>query len=496
MKRQNGMERLPSAIGSTATPLPLQAADESGFGKMVGPVGAIGGPVGGVASTVLYVDVVKNMPKPEAVVPARPTAQSSPEFSIFQEDFPALPGTATVGNSARITTNSSQESTSASTASPLSSEDNKSVTSLESSSGSNMSLKQVTSNPNTNMVVNEDQEKEIAVSVITNQSNKNSPESTPPPPPSSPASASEALPQLYDISPHVGRRYAVSQIFDKQFINVGVRQRALNGMAKRPSIGSFATCPAPPGFESAKMYARLRTNDEGMPLGGVKLDKMPPPPPPDSASSSSTDASSSSASSSAFSSSMLDSFGLLGLATTLGYASQNPNMFGDDAYRLNIDKHCCASSASSFNLHSAFAGPLLGGRCPPHETTNDVPNNYRFTDRLTLQQPKIHQMQVELLFFFFYTYPGDMMQMLAAAELAERNWRYHKYERLWLKRQPDNPNYIYRGQQEAGEYNYFNMVQWKVLPRHFNLDPEHIERTITKTELLEQYGYHPQMSFY
>ncbi|XP_032307352.2 regulator of gene activity [Drosophila ananassae] len=283
-------------------------------------------------------------------------------------------------------------------------------------------------------------------------------------------------------------RFDVSLIFSKQFLHEGVRQRALNGVVAKGVPNPFPNplIGPPPGFECAKLYARMKTNRMGMPLGGVDFELVPPiyeklwkseVQPPRNA--------------------VEGSFGMLGLAKDLGSMTRNPLLIPqilEHESNLNLETHCCAGGSGS--LHSSFSGPFLPGRCAPHELNFEVPMNYRMAGRLGLQQPKTEQMEVELLFFFFYTYPGDMMQLLSAAELAERGWRFHKFERFWIKRQADNPNYAYRGFQESGEYNYFNMFQWKILPRHFKLDPEQLERTITKEELFEMHGYHPQMAGY
>lgn len=274
-------------------------------------------------------------------------------------------------------------------------------------------------------------------------------------------------------------KYVKSSIFDTQFLAVGVHQRA---WSRQRSCDAMPNTGPPPGYENMKFYSRLRTNRLGVPLGGVTFDITPP-----QANSRRSERSNGS--------SMESAYGLSGLASTLKAAQQNPHLFseifGHEAAGLNVDAHCCACEANK--LHACFAGPLEGGRCAPHEVNYDIPLYYRRNNERELPQPKIEQMEVELLFFFFYTYPGDMMQMLAAAELAERGWRFHIYERLWIRRQADNPHYVVCDYQECGEYNYFNMVHWKILARHFDLLPVHLERTITKIELLEQYGYHPQM---
>jgi len=213
----------------------------------------------------------------------------------------------------------------------------------------------------------------------------------------------------------------------------------------------------PPGFENTQFYGRLRTNRLGLPVGGVTFNMAPSPPPSNPRYSQHWHKPNVG---------IEDDYGLTGLAKNLKAAQQNPQLlsqiYGHDTACLNVDDRYCACLANT--LHASFAGPFESGRCAPHDVNFDVPLYYRRTGRQDLPQPKIEQMLDELLFFFFYTYPGDMMQMLSAAELADRGWRFHIYERLWIRQQPDNPDYIKRDQQESGEYNYFNMMHWKILP--------------------------------
>ncbi|KAH8293193.1 hypothetical protein KR044_011292, partial [Drosophila immigrans] len=267
-----------------------------------------------------------------------------------------------------------------------------------------------------------------------------------------------------------------TSIFDKQFLLVGAQQRA---WVRQKSSEAKSYLGPPPGFQHVKFYGRLRTNRMGAPLGGVTFDTTVPPP----------------ASQQSSGQVLKDAYGLAGLAKNLQAAQQHPRLvphiFGHELSCLNVHTHCSAYQANK--LHASFAGALQGGRSEPHEVQHNVPLYYRRPGGTTLPQPKVGQMKSELLFFFFYTYPNDMLQMLAAAELAECGWRFHIQERLWIRRQPDNPHYIVTRFQESGEYNYFNMMHWKIMQRHFELLPEQLEHTITKAELRDQYGYHPQM---
>ncbi|KAH8233956.1 hypothetical protein KR032_005008 [Drosophila birchii] len=399
---------------------------------------------------ILYVDVVKNMTKLVISQPPPPPPCPAPEFSIFREDFPALPGT-------RLSSASSSMVPDDWTA--MLSDD-------EADGGSTGCLEELAASGPPSCASTEEEEEDfqkeqnLSPIVATATAVTPSPQNT-----LASAFNCEFLPQLFGYLNNPAR-FNVSLIFGKQFLHEGVRQRAqIKSLGRQ--IPSATRPQAPPGFENTQLYAHLNTTANGSPFGGVYFDAGLTGP----EELCKTDGN------------FVDGcFGMLGLARNLGLVQRNPQLkeqfLGEETER-----------ETEFNgKHLPKHSSIPEGR-PPH-----VPKNYVISGKIDLQQPKMEQMEVELLFYFFYTFTGDMMQLLAAAELAERGWRFHKLEHLWILRQSDNPNYIYRGFQESGEYNYFNMYKWRILPRYFQLEPDHLERTVSKDELYEDYGYHPQMA--
>ncbi|CAF4100053.1 unnamed protein product, partial [Didymodactylos carnosus] len=45
---------------------------------------------------------------------------------------------------------------------------------------------------------------------------------------------------------------------------------------------------------------------------------------------------------------------------------------------------------------------------------------------------KAKKLNEDTLFFLFYLFGNDYIQISAANELYRRDWRYHKDERIWL----------------------------------------------------------------
>ncbi|SPP81824.1 uncharacterized protein LOC117584144 [Drosophila guanche] len=437
-----------------------------------------------VKGSVLYVDVVKNMPLGKHATAEQPPEDSPPEFSFFREDFPALPGgrrasassvpddwTSMISDDEELVVNIPQTPNIASSPTEKTSEDDlvadepKSVYSLISSAEEASLASEPEAEPNNCEL------KEESPKAALEERDSSSPLS----------SSFELNGYSSDYFPVSASRVPepvasellceVSVIFSKQFMQEGVRQRAMKGSHRQLAPA------APGGGEGTKIRVSLKTHTTGFPVGGVNFERELP-----------------ARNSAPHGAGMAGVYGLLGLAGRLGVAQDDPDIipmiYGEDDL-MSMGNHF--PDASARNLYSAFAGPFQGFYCGLNDGSFNVPPTRQMASRLGLDQPKMSQMQEELLFFYFYNCPGDMLQMLSAAELADRNWRYHMSECLWLRRQADNPNYVYLGFQESGEYNFFNKLQWVIQRRYFYLDPDQIERTLSKEELFEKYGYHPQM---
>ncbi|KAG6845618.1 hypothetical protein H0H87_006671 [Tephrocybe sp. NHM501043] len=66
----------------------------------------------------------------------------------------------------------------------------------------------------------------------------------------------------------------------------------------------------------------------------------------------------------------------------------------------------------------------------------------------------------ETLFFMFYSSPRDALQEIAAQELWNRNWRYHKDLRLWItKESGTSPSQKVPGG-EQGQYTFWDPENW------------------------------------
>ncbi|UYV68565.1 CNOT2 [Cordylochernes scorpioides] len=81
----------------------------------------------------------------------------------------------------------------------------------------------------------------------------------------------------------------------------------------------------------------------------------------------------------------------------------------------------------------------------------------------------------DLLFFIFYMYSGDILQLAAANELYSREWRYHKDERVWITRLPGMVPTEKTSTYERGTYYFFDAINWRKVAKEFHLDYERLD---------------------
>jgi CCR4-NOT transcription complex subunit 2 len=91
------------------------------------------------------------------------------------------------------------------------------------------------------------------------------------------------------------------------------------------------------------------------------------------------------------------------------------------------------------------------------------------------QAPGQPQLSDETLFYTFYSMPGDINQLAAAAALYEHGWRYHKEQKVWITRSPGVEPSVRTGTYEEGTYIYFDIREWKKITKVFHLQYDQLE---------------------
>ncbi|XP_064554191.1 regulator of gene activity isoform X2 [Drosophila montana] len=169
-------------------------------------------------------------------------------------------------------------------------------------------------------------------------------------------------------------------------------------------------------------------------------------------------------------------FGMVGLLTFIRAAETDPNLvtlsLGTDLTGLGLNLN------SQESLHPTFAGPFVEQPCRAQDVEYSVPPEYliNFAIRDKLTAPVLKKLQEDLLFFLFYTNIGDIMQLMAAAELHSREWRYHVEEKIWITRIPGINQYEKNGTKERGTFYYFDAQSWKRLSKVFQIDAEKLDK--------------------
>uniref|UniRef100_A0A3B4A4K9 CCR4-NOT transcription complex subunit 2 n=1 Tax=Periophthalmus magnuspinnatus TaxID=409849 RepID=A0A3B4A4K9_9GOBI len=170
-----------------------------------------------------------------------------------------------------------------------------------------------------------------------------------------------------------------------------------------------------------------------------------------------------------------DQFGMIGLLTFIRAAETDPGMvhlaLGSDLTTLGLN-------LNSPNLYPKFASPWASAPCRPQDIFH-VPSEYltniHIRDKLQLAAIKLARYGEDLLFYLYYMNGGDLLQLLAAVEF-NRDWRYHKEERVWITRAPGMEPTLKTNTYERGTYYFFDCLNWrKVAKQEFHLEYDKLE---------------------
>ncbi|EIM86148.1 uncharacterized protein STEHIDRAFT_80361 [Stereum hirsutum FP-91666 SS1] len=151
-----------------------------------------------------------------------------------------------------------------------------------------------------------------------------------------------------------------------------------------------------------------------------------------------------------------DRWGLLGLLAMIKNADLDRGLLsvGTDLGTMGLDMQ------AQGNLYSTFITPWADS-----SAAHTVEPDFHLPTCYNVQPPppgpsKAAAFSDETLFFMFYSSPRDALQEVAAQELYNRNWRYHKDLRLWLtKESGTSPSQKVAGG-EHGTYTFWDPDGW------------------------------------
>jgi len=121
-------------------------------------------------------------------------------------------------------------------------------------------------------------------------------------------------------------------------------------------------------------------------------------------------------------------FGLLGLLSVIRMTDQDLNTLalGMDLTTLGLNLN------SPESLYATFGSPWADGPSR-REPEYCLPTCYYMLPP-ALKTTHFSKFTLETLFYIFYNLPRDMLQACAAAELYNRDWRFHKDLKTWFTR--------------------------------------------------------------
>ncbi|KAF9533300.1 hypothetical protein CPB83DRAFT_846216 [Crepidotus variabilis] len=156
-----------------------------------------------------------------------------------------------------------------------------------------------------------------------------------------------------------------------------------------------------------------------------------------------------------------DRWGLLSLIAFMRSAGTDMDhgltSIGTDLGTMGLDM------AYPGNLYSTFITPWADQSAARSvEPAFHLPQCYQNVQAPPPGPAKASMFSDETLFFMFYASPKDALQEVAAQELWNRNWRFHKDLRLWLtKESGTSPSQkVQGGLGEQGQYTFWDPENW------------------------------------
>lgn len=154
-----------------------------------------------------------------------------------------------------------------------------------------------------------------------------------------------------------------------------------------------------------------------------------------------------------------DRFGIMGLlSVTKGTDPDLTSLaMGIDLTTLGLNLN------SADNLHRTFGSPW-SDEPAKGEPEYSIPTCYYATQPTPpLQQGHFAKFQTPTLFYIFYSMPKDEAQLYAANELYSRGWFYHKEAQLWFTRVANVEPLVKTSAYERGSYIVFDTNTWDIV---------------------------------
>ncbi|XP_057480594.1 probable NOT transcription complex subunit VIP2 isoform X2 [Actinidia eriantha] len=151
-----------------------------------------------------------------------------------------------------------------------------------------------------------------------------------------------------------------------------------------------------------------------------------------------------------------DPFGLLGLLSVIRMS--DPDL---TSLALGIDLTTLGLNLNSAeNLHKTFGSPW-SDEPAKGDPEFSLPQCYNAKQPPALTQSCFSKIPLDTVFYIFYSMPKDEAQLYAANELYNRGWFYHRELRLWFIRVSNMEPLVKTNTYERGSYICFDPNTWE-----------------------------------
>ncbi|KAI6383156.1 hypothetical protein MCOR25_000341 [Pyricularia grisea] len=161
-----------------------------------------------------------------------------------------------------------------------------------------------------------------------------------------------------------------------------------------------------------------------------------------------------------------DKWGIKGLRFLMnGFPDYNALVSGIDYTNMGLEQALRNPEPISEQIYSAFDDTPPRPAIPKFR----LPECYKVNNVQPIEN-KIQGFNEETLMWIFYSCPGDRQQQLAALELNNRNWRWHKKLQVWLTKDEHMMPQVISPNHERGYYLVWDTTQWRKDRRELALD--------------------------
>ncbi|KAI6288527.1 hypothetical protein MCOR28_008268 [Pyricularia oryzae] len=161
-----------------------------------------------------------------------------------------------------------------------------------------------------------------------------------------------------------------------------------------------------------------------------------------------------------------DKWGIKGLRFLMnGFPDYNALVSGIDYTNMGLEQALRNPEPISEQIYSAFDDTPPRPAIPKFR----LPECYKVNNVQPVEN-KIQGFNEETLMWIFYSCPGDRQQQLAALELNNRNWRWHKKLQVWLTKDEHMMPQVISPNHERGYYLVWDTTQWRKDRRELALD--------------------------